>query len=230
MSMSATTGTELAGLLQLASPALPIGGFSYSQGLEAAIDAGYVHDAGSAQRWIADGLQVMARGEAVLLARQCAAWAGADLQQASRLNASLLALRETAELRLEAEQMGASLARLALELGWGAEGLRAHLATLRPAAYVTSYAFSAVALGVRPAHAVTAWLYSWVEGQVAASLKAVPLGQMAGQRMLQALRPDIVAAGEAATSTGDDAVSTFAPMLAILSSRHENQYSRLFRS
>lgn len=224
------TGLELAGLLQLASPALPIGAFSYSQGLEAAIDAGLVHDAASARDWIAQGLEIVSRGDAVLLTRQCQAWSQRDLPRVSALNDTLLALRESAELRLESEQMGGSLARLARDMEWGDAVARQHLLQLRPTALVTAYAYAIDALGVTPAHGVTAWLYSWVENQVAAAIKAIPLGQVAGQRILFGLRDSVSAAAQHALSTADEEISTFAPMLAILSSRHETQYSRLFRS
>lgn len=224
------TGLELAGLLQLASPALPIGAFSYSQGLEAAIDAGLVQDAASAQDWIRQGLEIVSRGDAVLLVRQCQAWSQQDLQRVSVLNDMLLALRESAELRLESEQMGGSLARLARDMEWGDAVARQHLLQLRPTALITAYAYAVTALGVAPAHGVTAWLYSWVENQVAAALKAIPLGQVAGQRILFGLRSSVSGAAQQALSATDDDISTFAPMLAILSSRHETQYSRLFRS
>ncbi len=224
------TSLELAGLLQLASPALPIGAFSYSQGLEAAIDAGLVQDAASAQDWIAQGLEIVSRGDAVLLVRQCQAWSQRDLQRVTALNDTLLALRESAELRLESEQMGGSLARLARDLEWGDAVARQHLLQLRPTALITAYAYAINALGVTPVHGVTAWLYSWVENQVAAAIKAIPLGQVAGQRILFGSRGSVAAAAQHALAAVDEEVSTFAPMLAILSSRHETQYSRLFRS
>lgn len=226
----ALAARELAALLQLASPALPIGAFSYSQALEAAIDARIVHDAASAQGWISAGLELLAGGEAVLLLRQCRAWAEGDAEALARGNDTLLALRESAELRLETEQMGASLARLALDLEWGDAGSRARLAALKPIALPTAYAYAATALGVRPANALAAWLYAWVENQVSAALKAVPLGQVAGQRILHGLRDAVARAARRAQDCSDEDISTFAPMLGILSSRHETQYSRLFRS
>ena len=228
--ITAITGLELAGLLQLASPALPIGAFSYSQGLEAAIDAGLVQDAASAQDWIGQGLEIVSRSDAVLLVRQCQAWSQQDLPRVSALNDTLLALRESAEFRLESEQMGSSLARLARDMEWGDPLARQHLLQLRPTALVTAYAYAITALGVAPVHGATAWLYSWVENQVAAAIKAIPLGQVAGQRILFGLRGSVSTAAQRALSAADDEISTFAPMQAILSSRHETQYSRLFRS
>jgi len=117
-----TTSTErpLARLLQLASPSLPVGAYSYSQGLEAAIEATIVHDAASAERWIADVLAYsLARMEAPIFLRFCAAWRAGDAAAAARWNALFLAARETAELRAETARMGYSLARLLPELGLG---------------------------------------------------------------------------------------------------------------
>ena len=221
---------ELAALLQLASPALPIGAFSYSQALEAAIDAGLLADAEGARRWIAAGLDLLAGGEAVLLLRLCRAWRAGDMAAVDRHNGTLLAWRESAELRLETEQMGASLARLAQDLQWGSPGLRARLAGLKPIALPTAYAYAATALGINEAHALTAWLYAWLENQTAAALKAIPLGQVAGQRILHGLRDAVALAARRALEADDEDISTFAPMLGVLSSRHETQYSRLFRS
>lgn len=221
---------ELAALLQLASPALPIGAFSYSQALEAAIEAGLVVDAESARRWIAAGLDLLAGGEAVLLLRQCRAWRGQDMTAVSRYNDMLLAWRESSELRLETEQMGGSLARLAQDLQWGGSDMRARLAGLKPIALPTAYAYAAAALGIGEANALTAWLYAWLENQTAAAIKAIPLGQVAGQRILHGLREAVAQAAQRTLDCADQDISTFAPMLGILSSRHETQYSRLFRS
>lgn len=221
---------NLVALLQLASPALPIGAFSYSQALESAIDAGLVFDADSARRWIAAGLDLMAGGEAAVLLRQCRAWNGNDMAAVHRHNGTLLAWRESSELRLETEQMGRSLARLALELEWGEPGLRSRLAGIKPIALPTAYAYAATVLGIDESHALAAWLYAWLENQVCAALKTIPLGQVAGQRILHDLRNAVARAAQHALDCADDDIQTFAPMLGILSSRHETQYSRLFRS
>ncbi|WP_233237648.1 urease accessory protein UreF [Bordetella sp. LUAb4] len=226
----ASTGTELIALLHLASPALPIGAFSYSQGLEAAIDAGLIHDAGSARDWIAAGLDVAARGEAVLLAQQYRNWDSADTGALADCNDELLAMRESFEFRQETEQMGWSLVRLLDELAWGPESNRAILRGMRPLSLPTAYAYAMQSAGVLLHEGLQAWLFAWTENQVAAALKAVPLGQVAGQRILFGLRHDIAAAAARAAVTSIEDASTFAPMLGILSARHESQYSRLFRS
>jgi urease accessory protein len=222
---------ELTALLHLASPALPIGAFSYSQGLEAAIEHGLIHDGDSARDWIASGLaHVLARGELPLLAHQIAHWRSHDADALRHANDEYIASRESAELRRETEQMGWSLAQLGATLEWGDDARRATLAALRPIAQPTAFAFAAFAHDAAPDAALAAYAFSWVENQAAAALKAVPLGQLAGQRIIVALRGPIDAAVRRALDTSPDAVNTFAPQLGILSARHESQYSRLFRS
>jgi urease accessory protein len=215
----ATSTEPLARLLQLASPLLPVGAYSYSQGLEAAVEAGSVSDAASAERWIGDVLEhAVARMEAPLL--YCMVEDPASLE---RYNALLVASRETAELRAETLQMGYSLARLLAELGEG------EVAVAEPA-FATAFAYAARRWRIAPADALTAYLWSWLENQVMAAIKAVPLGQTDGQRILlrlaQRIEPIV---REAATLAPEDFVN-FAPGFALASARHEVQYSRLFRS
>ena len=242
---------ELTALLHLASPALPIGGFSYSQGLEAAVETGTIHDGASAHVWIAAGLgHVLARCELPFLAHQMTRWqrlsdattgagtdasssanhAAAALADLREADAWFLASRESSELRLESEQMGWSLASLCASLAWGSEPLREALAAFKPVALPTVFAYAAFAHGAAPSAAVAAYAFNWVENQVAAALKAVPLGQLAGQRILFGMHAGIAQAADAALALAPDDLSTFSPMLAVLSARHETQYSRLFRS
>jgi urease accessory protein len=197
-------------LLQLASPTLPVGAYSYSGGLEAAIEAGLVTDAASAQRWIGDVLEhSVARMEAPLLLKMIE-------QPDAQWNEMFLASRETAELRAETVQMGYSLNRLLPELGIQA-------CPFEEPSFPAVYAHAARAWGIAPRQALVAYLWSWLENQVMAAVKAVPLGQTDGQKMLLALGARLHAVGEGEPGN-------FAPGLAILSSRHETQYSRLFRS
>jgi urease accessory protein len=222
---------ELTALLHLASPALPIGAFSYSQGLEAAIEAQLITDADSARDWIASGLtDVLARGELPFLAHQMERWRAHDADGLREANSEFLASRESAELRRETEQMGWSLRQLCVSLEWGDAERRATLASLKPLAQPTAFAFAAFAHDAAPDAALAAYAFSWVENQAAAALKAVPLGQLAGQRIIVALREPIDAAVTRALATSPDNINTFAPQLGILSARHESQYSRLFRS
>lgn len=220
----------LLGLMWLASPALPVGGFSYSEGLESAVDAGVVHDGATAADWLSDQLLLgLARADLPLLAAAHAAWATHDAERVAELNTWMLSTRETAELRAQNEQMGRSM------LEWlrqrGDDPRVATLAALPPApAWPVAFALAAVQTGAAARDALLAFGFSWAENQVQAALKAVPLGQSAGQRILARLAQDLPAAVDAALALGDDARQAFTPMLAIRSAQHETQYSRLFRS
>jgi len=213
-------------LLQLASPALPVGAYSYSQGLEAAIEAGLVKDEVSAREWIEDVLSLsVATMEAPIFLRLCHAWQTNDPEQAQQWNALFLASRETAELRAETVQMGYSLVALLGNLigpsdfdVWGDISF--------PAAF--SYAAARWRIDVHAA--LVAYLWSWAENQVLAAVKTVPLGQTAGQRILAALGPVLVASAVQASQIDDDDMSNLAPGLALMSARHETQHTRLFRS
>ena len=210
---------SLARLLQLASPTLPVGAYSYSQGLESAVEAGIVKDAGSAQQWISDVLAFsVASMEAPVVFHLTKDPGGQE-----RLNALFLASRETSELRAETLQMGYSLCRLLKELGL--EG-----APEGEVAYPTAFAFAARAWAVEPEQAVQAYLWSWLENQVMAAVKAVPLGQTDGQKMLLAMASGLQGLAARIASSREEDLGNFAPGLAVLSAKHETQYSRLFRS
>ncbi|HEV7394833.1 MAG TPA: urease accessory protein UreF [Burkholderiales bacterium] len=216
----------LARLLQLASPALPVGAYSYSQGLEAAIEAAIVKDASSAQHWIEDVLELsVASLEAPVLLRLCLAWRDSDEPRARHWNDLFLASRESAELRAETLQMGYSLVQLLTELG------EAHpFQSWDEVAFPTAFAYCAMRFGIEPRDALIAYLWAWAENQVIAALKAIPLGQSAGQRVLLALGPRLVEQADRAAALPDNDLGNMAPGLALLSSNHETQYSRLFRS
>lgn len=222
---------RLARLLQLASPALPVGAYSYSQGLEAAIEASIVHDAVSAQAWICDVLELsVASMEAPVLLRLMRAWARADIAAVEYWNALFLASRETAELRAETVQMGYSLTRLLNEIHAADATSFAQLQTIDEPAFPTAFSCAAAHWCIEPPSVLIAYLWSWIENQVMAALKAVPLGQTAGQKMLLALGAQLDNIAQAAAARSDNELGNFAPGLAMLSSRHETQYSRLFRS
>ena len=168
--------------LQLASPALPIGGFSYSQGLEAAVDVGLVQDSASAQAWCAAALQVFAQCEWVVFVVQYAHWQALDttqvqlqteLQHQAKIqeqNDWFFASRETQELRLETAQMGWSLVKLVSQNEWGSAELRAALNALANPTLTTAFAAAAVALNIPLPQALAAYAFSWAENQVAAAV------------------------------------------------------------
>ncbi len=215
-------------LLQLASPSLPVGAYSYSQGLEAAVEAGIVRDARSASQWIGDILAIsLASMEAPIFLRLAAAWKSRDVEAAHRWNAEFIASRETAELRAETLQMGYSLRTLLDSLA--IEDSR-DLQAFEELAYPTAFAFAVAAWKIDAREALTAYLFAWIENQVLAALKCVPLGQTDGQRVLLDLAQRIASVVERAAAISDDNLSSLAPGLALLSARHETRYSRIFRS
>ncbi len=219
---------SLTRLLQLASPALPVGAYTYSQGLEWAVEAGTVTNEATALAWIGDQLEWnLGRFEAPLLAQMMAAQKVGAGETAMELDARYLASRESAELRAETLQMGYSLRRLI-------DDLSLPVAVPPTPTFPTVWSALAVAWAIEPAEALTAWLWSWAENQVMAALKAVPLGQAAGQRILLEIGRRIPAVVERAVTLDEDdlsnSLSNFAPGFAIACSRHETQYSRLFRS
>ncbi|HMM85313.1 MAG: urease accessory protein UreF [Gammaproteobacteria bacterium] len=218
-------------LIWLASPALPVGGFSYSEGLEAAVDAGLVTDEASARDRLLDQLAlVQARSELAAAASAFVAWRCGDVARAQALNAWVAVTRETAELRLQSEQLGRSLAQW-LRQRHPDDARVAALDALAPApTWPVAFALAAAATGASPRDALLAMAFGWAENQVHAAVRAVPLGQSAGQRILGALAATIPAAVDDALARSDDTRQSFAPMLAVLSARHETQYSRLFRS
>jgi urease accessory protein len=229
--MGVSADLRLVRLLQLASPALPVGSFSYSQGLEAAVESGVIRDAATAQGWIADVLAFsMSRAEAPGLLRLAEAWRTSDWESVGRWNDIVLATREAAELRAETVQMGYSLRRLLVSLqGFDPAGM-AHLESMEDPAFPTAFSFVTAQWQIPPRDALLAYLWSWLENQVMAALKAVPLGQTDGQRILLALGETLPSHVDSALAMADDELGSFAPGLALAASRHETQYSRLFRS
>jgi urease accessory protein len=219
-------------LMWLASPALPVGGFSYSEGLEAAVDAGIVTDETSAGDWLAQQLDlVVARAELPAVAQAFDAWQRADVDRVRVLNDWVHATRETAELALQATQMGRSLAQWLRNGEHAADARVAQLGALPGGpAWPIAFALAAAFTGATARDALLAFAFGWAENMAQAAIKAVPLGQAAAQRMLARTVHAIPAAADRALALPDGERRAFAPMLAILSSRHETQYSRLFRS
>jgi len=226
-----STDLALARLLQLASPTLPVGAYSYSQGLEAAVEAGVVGDAASAGAWIGDVLAFgVARLEAPLWWRLHAAWSADDLERVAHWNDLFRSTRECAELRAETLQMGYSLQRLLLEIGAFDRRSLAQLRGITDITFPAAFSFAVVKWEIPARSALIAYLWAWLENQVMAALKSVPLGQTDGQRLLLSLSALLPAIADGACALGDDELCNYTPAFAILCSRHETQYSRLFRS
>jgi urease accessory protein len=225
------TPATLLQLIWLASPALPIGGFSYSEVLEAAVDRAGVTSEAAAAAWLRDQLHLtLARSDLGALAQAIGAWRALDAPRIQALNAWVLQTRESSELRLQTEQMGRSL------MDWlrvqHAHDTELHAATRSCAAptYPVAFALAASRTGAGVQDCLLSYAFGWAENMTQAAVKAVPLGQSAGQRILAMLAAEIPAAVAHALHVDDDDRQAFAPMLAILSAQHETQYSRLFRS
>lgn len=230
MSTMHVDASALLRLMWLASPALPVGAFSYSEGLEAAVDAGHVHDEASTAQWLSDQMAlVMVRGEWPAIAHAKRAWDEHDLPGVAAVDAWVLQTRESAEQRAQTQQMGTSLLR------WLTNGDHPHdprLAQVHDEAWTWPVAFAlAVSLaGVGMREALLSAAFGWAENMAQAAMKAVPLGQASAQRVLARLAREMPDAVDEALQVLPDDRRSFAPMLAVLGARHETQYTRIFRS
>ena len=219
-------------LMRLASPSLPVGGFSYSEGIESAVEAGQLSDEAGAVRWLGDQLHLgLARSELPVVARALAAWRDRDLASIAALDLWFRSTRETSELRQQSEQTGRSLALWLRNRGAASDGASGSLDALAAEpTWPICFALACAEAGASTDEALLAFASGWAENLVQAAMKSVPLGQRVGQRVLDALALEIPAAVEAALALPVGDMQSFMPMLAVLSSQHETQYSRLFRS
>ena len=222
-------------LMWLASPALPIGGFSYSEGVEAGVDAAYIASFDTTNNWLIDQLHLtLARADLAAVAKAIPAWRRDDLDRIDELNDWVLQTRETSELRLQTEQMGRSM------LDWWRKQPSFHNDLrdnfddnqdfLKSPTYPLVFALAASSTQASVRDCLISFAFGWAENMTQAAVRAVPLGQTDGQRILANLAEHIPAAVDAAMRLQDSERQAFSPMLAILSSQHETQYSRLFRS
>ena len=217
-------------LLQLASPALPVGAFAYSQGLEPAVTLGLVTDEDSASRWILGLLAgPVTTLDLAVFARIWRALAAGDLDAAWRWNAFLLASRSTAELQSEDRHLGAALARVLVTLGIS-EAVRKDEAKIGFPTFVSMFALATARWKIDLRSALEAFAFTWAQAQTSAAVRLVPLGQSAGVRILADAAMVIPSAVDRALTIDDDDVGAAAPLQAVLSAGHETQYSRLFRS
>jgi len=215
-------------LLQLVSPALPVGAFAYSQGLETAVSRGWVSTEAETQHWISGLLRHnLARVDLPVLFRLCAALSRGDEAALHHWSGFLAACRESRELRAEDQHLGQALARLLTDLGIESAGAWRRATT---ASFAVSFALAAVAWRI-PAHATASgYAFAWLENQVACAIKLVPLGQTAGQRVLSAVQQVIPAVIDEAQRLDDEEIGFSAPAFAIGSAWHETEYTRLFQS
>ena len=218
-------------LLQLCSPSLPVGAYSYSQGLEAAMEAGVITDEASARLWIVSMLdEVVSRFEAPVTLRLIASFSSHDEKAVRYWNDFFIASRDSAEFRAETIQMGYSLSKLLADICKEKQDILNLLNLLSDVSFPTALAAASVALDVPERETLLGMLFSWTENQVLACVKSVPLGQVSGQRLLLSLSTPIEEAARHAQTLADDELSNWSPGLSILSMQHEVQYSRLYRS
>ena len=215
-------------LFQLISPSLPIGGFTYSQGLEWAVEFGWIQSSEQFHAWLESQLDnALVSLELPMLRYLMLAIKEEDWDQLDKLSRELIAWRETKEFRLEEIQRGKALARLLPELEIhipdGAQ-------TALQRSQLAGMALAAVHWGIPADKLALGYLWSWLENAVMAGVKLVPLGQTQGQQLLARMAPSLVACVERSAQVGQSEMGSTTPALAIASSRHEQQYTRLFRS
>ena len=221
----------LSRLLQLASPMLPVGAFSYSQGLEWGIECGDVSDLETAKTWIIDVLHTyQANFELPVLYRLYQAWQVGDMQAVNEWDAFYKAGRDTAEGLAETKQMGYSLVRLLNDLKELPDDLLLSVKTLSEPAFPTIYAAVAQFWQIPAQDMLQGYAWGWLENQASACMKSVPLGQVAGQKILLALGETLPSVVIQVMALPEEEISNFNPLLSIAGCLHETQYSRLFRS
>jgi len=215
-------------LYQLVSPALPVGAYNFSQGLEYAVHAGWVSDEASVLQWISGVAEnSIATLDVCLLLRMHAAWSDEDEVLARRWSAYLLASRESEELRAEERHLGRSLAKILMSLELTQAG---SFIKDTNTSYACMFALASSHWKIDGIQTANAYVWAWCENQVLAALKLLAIGQTAGQRMLDALLQRIPALVQHASTIADEDIGVAAPRIGMASAWHETQYSRLFRS
>ena len=215
-------------LLQLSSPALPVGAFAFSQGLESAVALGWINDEAESRAWLLGTLEEgLARLDLPVLARLHRAFSAGDEIAVRRWSKVLLASRESRERRLEDEQLGRALGRLLTDQGLSRPGRLVHD---DDAPFASWFALASVTFGIPIAETLLGFAFSWAESQVGALSRLVPLGQLAAQRVLSVVGGSIPEAVSFALGLPDDELGSCLPGLAMASALHETQYTRLFLS
>ena len=215
-------------LLQLSSPTLPVGAFAYSQGLESAIESGLIIDSKGLRVWLLDSLKLsLIKVDIPIFLRLYKSWEKGDIDKVLDWNQNLRAQRETSELRAEDHHLGLALARLLRDLDINEAG---DLHKRNDLCFMTLFTLAANKWNIGLEQAANGFIWTWLDNQIAAAIKLVPLGQTDGQKVLSELLLEIPQIVEEGFNVKDDEIGASLPMMAILSAQHETQYSRLFRS
>lgn len=241
LSASSTDSIAMMRLWQMISPSLPIGAYAYSQGLESAVEKGWVTNETQALEWSSGLLtHALSQLDGPILVRFYQAWENHDIPSLNYWNQYLLACRESSELYQEDLHMGLALKRLLQDMlkdsptkgsdGQYEQTLDELIKQLESPSYVLMFALATHIWQIPLQQSLAGFLWSWCENQVAAAIKLIPLGQTAGQRILSHLINDIDRGTQLAITLSDEEIGALAPGFAIACAQHETQYSRLFRS
>lgn len=215
-------------LMHIASSTLPTGAFAYSQGLEWAVSAGWIRDAKELSAWLEDSMKnSLSTVDIPVLIRLIDSFERCDESALAKWSARLLAMRETRELRAEERQRGQAMLRLLEGLGVPFSEFDSHVIR---GCQLAGYAKAADHWKIPKTEAATGYVWSWLENQVLSGIKLIPIGQTEGHRILSQLDATITVTVLRGLDTDDDAIGASNPALAIASSCHETQYTRLYRS
>jgi urease accessory protein len=218
-------------LLQLTSPALPVGAYSYSEGLETLVDRELICDAQTLQLWLSESLTIGAMGmETAILLRAHRGWMNREIDRLAYWNNWLSATRESAELQQQNWQMGRSLLKLMRDLYPQMDWVEIDRAVGAECNLAIAFAIASGMGEIDERTAAIGYLYSWASNLVGAGVKLIPLGQTAGQRIMLDLSASIITTVDRVLDLPDDGLFSCSWGLALASMNHETQYSRLFRS
>lgn len=228
MQVDIGNGRSLLALLQFVSPALPVGAYSYSEGIETLVQNGKVKDLATLEYWLQQELKYGAISvEAIALLRVYACLENGDRAQLKYWNEWLSAFRETEEIRRQSWQMGRSLTRLLIDLQ---PTLQPTIADCGDCNFTVAFAIAAHHWQIDSQTAVLGYLYSWASNLANAGVRLIPLGQTQGQQLLLNLYPVLEQTTTTVMNANDDSLKSCGWGLAIASMQHETLYSRLFRS
>jgi len=218
-------------LWQLISPALPIGAYAYSQGLEYAIDTGWVTDEKGTSDWVLGQIKNnLCMLDVPVFIKMYEAWQNDNFESVTHWNQMLLALRESSELRQEDTNLGNALIKVLTGLDVKIPECISPECMSNKTSFLSVFSFACHYWSIDMREAIHGYLWSWCENQVASAIKLVPLGQTSGQRIMSSAIEVITLAVDKGLQCEDEDIGLLAPAMAIGSALHETQYSRLFRS
>ena len=219
--------------MQLCSANLPTGAYAFSQGLETATEEAWLKNVDDTYDWLTLQLRYnLGYTDLPLLIRMLNALQNKDHSALQQLNAIALSLRETKEFRLNDIATGQALMRVlkGLKADEDKVALDEFLQSESEISFISAFAIASYQWQIKQQDACLGYAWSWLENQVTAATKLVPLGQTESQQLLERLQPSILTVIELANDCDDDELGASLPLLSVASCWHEHQYSRLFRS